>query len=98
MSRILRFPTALVAAIERSILRLLRTAVLAELALVHSSAGAGPAVVSRFRRTALGAELSGRRSTAFALPRACLNRLGFLRAALGAELSGNGSAALLFLS
>ena len=86
--RVLRLPAALVTAIMRSSLRLLRAAVLAELALVYGAAGTSPAIlVRRLFCAAFGTEFAGSRSSAGALPCACLNWLRLFCAAFGTELA-----------
>ena len=49
MLRILRLPAAFITAVERYAGRFLGAAILAELALVYCTAGAGPPVLGRLR-------------------------------------------------
>ena len=92
-----RLPAALIALIHRRTGGTLCAAFCAELTLVHSAAGAGPAILGGLFGAALGAELTGSESTAGrALP--AIRRLGFglLAAAFRAELAcGGGSAGTL---
>ena len=82
-----RFPTALVTLVLRNACRLLCTAFRAELTLIDSAAGTGPAVFGRLGRTALGTELTGCGSTTCAFPTVCGLGFGLLCAAFGAELA-----------
>ena len=85
---ILRLPAALLAAVKRRVGGLFRSALGAELALVHRSAGAGPALgVCRLRRAALGAEFTRCSCSALALPAVRGLRLRFFCAALGTEFA-----------
>lgn len=86
--RIIRCPAAFVAAIERRACGLLCTTFCAKLALVHRSAGASPAFIRWFRRTALRAELASNRRSTGAFP-GIAYRLWLLGTALGAELAGD---------
>lgn len=66
--RICRFPSAPAAAILHLLLRLLRSAVHAELSFIHRTAGTGPAVLHRTRCATLRTEFSRRNSSTAAGP------------------------------
>lgn len=83
------FPAALIALVDGRAVGLLRATFRTEFPLVHRTAGACPTFVGWLGRTALGAELAGRRCATGALPAVCrlLYRSGLpLRLLLRAHL------------